>query len=567
MSHLDLRTFVNPDLNDIRWNQITFKESTDKILPNLHEINQAIRRIAHDINDRMSTSQNAIISNQTDVQIYALHNLRNCVQSAATVVSSASTTLGVEQPDQFSSADGSEFGGLFPSEPGEILLRWISSNTIYEFEEETVVGSSSKGRDLGAIFPPMESQELEQSDSDNELEGEILEALIKVGREKFQAKDFKGAERLLRNCLDRISSNGSMTSLRHIPRPKSDATNLLLDIYQAQEKWDEARSLLLEKITIESRDKTSGNSCALIDMLKLIDILVKKTSYAEAYLYGRRTLKGYRKMGSDGLPGVESSLKALIHICHMNGNYDEGEAYAATLSNFKQLTGSSSDATIVTQSNASRPESSFQGTNPRDPPEVREQEANMSEAGLDDTAADQKLSITGSTETLVKSLTPEKVVYYVALFKKSGPRHGFLQEEQAKSIFNHSGLPDEILGEIWNLADSTQKGCLEVREFVIAMHLLASVEKGEVHSLPKFLPAGLYKAANLLIESFPLPSSFNEEEAASKSVSRASLEVMPLSELDGMPPNQMKGIPQSRFKSGIMHHPHFHPLLKYPFCR
>jgi len=63
-------------------------------------------------------------------------SLRNCVQSAASVVSSASTTLGVEQPDHFSSADGSEFGGFFPSEPGETLLRCISPNTIYEFEEE-----------------------------------------------------------------------------------------------------------------------------------------------------------------------------------------------------------------------------------------------------------------------------------------------------------------------------------------------------------------------------------------------------------------------------------------------
>jgi hypothetical protein len=72
-------------------------------------------------------------------------------------------------------------------------------------------------------------------------------------------------------------------------------------------------------------------------MLILIDVLVQKASYTEAYLYGRRTLKGYRKMGSDGLPGVESSLKALIHICHMNGNYEEEDAYTAILSDFKQL--------------------------------------------------------------------------------------------------------------------------------------------------------------------------------------------------------------------------------------
>jgi hypothetical protein len=369
---------MNSYLNEIRWNQITFKESTDKILPNLDEINGAIRRIAHDINNRMSTLQNVVISKQIDAQLHVLHNLRNCVQSAASIVSSASTSLGAEQPDYFSVTDRSEFGGLFPSDPGETMLRWISSNTVYEFEEETAIESSPKGRDFGSILPPF-AGESPESDSDNELEEEILQALIKVGREKFQAKDFEGAERLLRNCLDRISPNVSITSLRHVPRPKSDATNLLLDVYRAQEKWDAAQCLLLEKIAIESRDKTIDNSCALIDMLMLIDVLIQKTSYAEAYLYGRRTLKGYRKLGSDGLPGVESSLKALIHICHMNGNYEEEDAYEAILSDFKQLNESNLGAAIVAQSSASRPESSFQATKPRDPPQVRKQELNMSE--------------------------------------------------------------------------------------------------------------------------------------------------------------------------------------------
>jgi hypothetical protein len=378
VSYLVLYFSVTSYLNEIRWNQITFKESTDKILPNLEEINQAIRRIAHDINNRMSTLQNVATSKQTDAKLHVLHNLRNCVQSAASIASSASTSLGAEQPDYFSVSDRSELGGLFPSEPGETMLRWISSNTVYEFEAETAIESPSKGRDFVSTFPPFAGENPE-SDSDNELEEEILQALIKVGREKFQAKDFEGAERLLRNCLDRISSDISITSLRHIPRPKLDATNLLLDVYRAQEKWDEAQCLLLEKIANESRDKTSDNSCALIDMLILIDVLVQKASYAEAYLYGRRTLKGYRKMGSDGLPGVESSLKALIHICHMNGNYEEEDAYTAILSDFKQLNESTLGAAIVTQSNASRPESSFQARKPRDPPQVRKQERNMSE--------------------------------------------------------------------------------------------------------------------------------------------------------------------------------------------
>jgi flagellar biosynthesis GTPase FlhF len=63
----------------------------------------------------------------------------------------------------------------------------------------------------------------------------------------------------------------------------------------------------------------------------------------------------------------------------MNGNYEEEDAYTAILSDFKELNESTLGAAIVTQSNASRPESSFQATKPRDPPQVRKQEWNMSE--------------------------------------------------------------------------------------------------------------------------------------------------------------------------------------------
>jgi hypothetical protein len=102
-----------------------------------------------------------------------------------------------------------------------MVLRWLSSNTIYEFEEKTAAELLSKGRDFGSIFPLLveESPEPEQSDSDNELEEEILQALMKVDREKFQAKDFEGAERLLHNYLN-ISSNVLIISLRYTPRPK-----------------------------------------------------------------------------------------------------------------------------------------------------------------------------------------------------------------------------------------------------------------------------------------------------------------------------------------------------------
>ena len=57
-------------------------------------------------------------------------------------------------------------------------------------------------------------------------------------------------------------------------------------------------------------------------------------------------------------------------------------------------------------------------------------------------------------------------------------------------------LPNEILGRIWNLADTEQKGELNLTEFIIAMHLIASYRDGSLSALPQVLPAGLYEAAS-----------------------------------------------------------------------
>lgn len=101
----------------------------------------------------------------------------------------------------------------------------------------------------------------------------------------------------------------------------------------------------------------------------------------------------------------------------------------------------------------------------------------------------------GSGPIRVPPLTPDKAAQYAALFEKSGAQNGVLPGEQAKQIFERAGLPNEILGRIWGLADTEQRGALVVTEFVIAMHLLASFKSGALRALPNMLPAGLYEAA------------------------------------------------------------------------
>ncbi|KAK2594571.1 hypothetical protein QQS21_007701 [Conoideocrella luteorostrata] len=95
----------------------------------------------------------------------------------------------------------------------------------------------------------------------------------------------------------------------------------------------------------------------------------------------------------------------------------------------------------------------------------------------------------------IPPLLPDKVAQYTGLFERQPLQANKLPGEQARNIFDKSGLPNETLGRIWALADTEQRGALVLPEFVIAMHLLTSIKTGALRSLPNTLPAGLYEAA------------------------------------------------------------------------
>ncbi|KAI9725499.1 MAG: hypothetical protein M1828_003170 [Chrysothrix sp. TS-e1954] len=95
----------------------------------------------------------------------------------------------------------------------------------------------------------------------------------------------------------------------------------------------------------------------------------------------------------------------------------------------------------------------------------------------------------------VPPLAPDKVNEYSALFEKAGARNGLLGGDAAKQVFEKARLPNEVLGQIWNLTDREQRGSLNNIEFVVAMHLLASMRGGAMRAIPQTLPQGLYDAA------------------------------------------------------------------------
>lgn len=115
--------------------------------------------------------------------------------------------------------------------------------------------------------------------------------------------------------------------------------------------------------------------------------------------------------------------------------------------------------------------------------------------GFAPTAPIQAQVTGGGGGTRIPPLTHEKVSQYSSLFERQNLQGNQLPGDQARSIFDRSGLPNETLGRIWGLADTEQRGALVQTEFVIAMHLLTSIKSGALRALPNAIPAGLYEAA------------------------------------------------------------------------
>lgn len=68
-------------------------------------------------------------------------------------------------------------------------------------------------------------------------------------------------------------------------------------------------------------------------------------------------------------------------------------------------------------------------------------------------------------------------------------RDGFLEANDVKTIFLHSGLDKKSLGSIWLLCDSTRRSKLNREEFVLGMYLIEQTLRGV--PIPQTLPPDL----------------------------------------------------------------------------
>ncbi|KAI8077294.1 uncharacterized protein B0P05DRAFT_579662 [Gilbertella persicaria] len=88
------------------------------------------------------------------------------------------------------------------------------------------------------------------------------------------------------------------------------------------------------------------------------------------------------------------------------------------------------------------------------------------------------------------AVTAEEKKQYAKIFKAWDiDKKGTISGEKAKDIFSQSGLPQNVLMQIWNLADPNNQGKLNVDEFSVAMHLIYRKLNG--YNVPETLPPEL----------------------------------------------------------------------------
>ena len=88
-------------------------------------------------------------------------------------------------------------------------------------------------------------------------------------------------------------------------------------------------------------------------------------------------------------------------------------------------------------------------------------------------------------------ISPQEKLSHDNLFNKVDTLgRGYITGEQAVQFFNESGLPEDILAAIWDLADINSEGQLSRDEFAVAMYLIRQQRRPGI-TLPATLPSNL----------------------------------------------------------------------------
>ncbi|XP_051902110.1 epidermal growth factor receptor substrate 15-like 1 [Hippocampus zosterae] len=100
---------------------------------------------------------------------------------------------------------------------------------------------------------------------------------------------------------------------------------------------------------------------------------------------------------------------------------------------------------------------------------------------------------------------------YESYYRQLDPvNSGKISAGDAAQFLKKSGLSDNTLGKIWDLADSERKGYLDKRGFFITLRLVASAQAGHdvsISSLSQTLAPPTFRDTSSPLSSAPAPDS------------------------------------------------------------
>ncbi|XP_062509310.1 epidermal growth factor receptor substrate 15-like 1 isoform X2 [Corticium candelabrum] len=80
--------------------------------------------------------------------------------------------------------------------------------------------------------------------------------------------------------------------------------------------------------------------------------------------------------------------------------------------------------------------------------------------------------------TVAWIVSPTDKTRYDGYFNRDKAADGFISGDDARKVFLQSGLPNIVLGKIWELCDIDKSGKLNSEEFALAMHMISNALKG-----------------------------------------------------------------------------------------
>ncbi|KAF2673191.1 WD40 repeat-like protein [Microthyrium microscopicum] len=328
------------------WHQASTSEALQVGLPTLNQVNSTIQELAIDMNYRLASMEEKMKSNtqlgnkertskKQSAQFKQLDHLRTCLNSAASVVSSASTVVSNGNDGQRNTLCLSDFGEAFLPRPNTLMIDWIKSH------ERTSIDDASDHSSNAFMKRDRHGDEQTEVASDgdpaDEEESELILALFQQGKAKLHASKSSEAEADLKSCVKWLKKKKRRRNNEDLHFLHIEVLSCLILAFKAQRKWDEAEKLLREKIAfVASSDVLESCAPHLQDTLMLSEILVEKSHLTEALLYARRAYKGFRKQYPRQLDCCLQALRNLIRILQLCGRDNDAGIYHAILCQLSQ---------------------------------------------------------------------------------------------------------------------------------------------------------------------------------------------------------------------------------------